>query len=252
MHLKGGETMAAATKICMGVGGYTVQTNTATEDNYTAIFFKGRKGDAVARHQDGKIILPARRARQVEVGSVWTGKLVDRGRYYLFYPQKALTPVRRQPGEFVVTEAGALIQTARGAVLLPRDQKWGDFKKIAQDVGRHRHSGAHPVSARFAKGIADVQDLEGFSFKVQEDPERCTHTWVKVDRFGGLDILACPACGAHRYREPVQGLPGNPGRRKRGRFTRKPQRRSGASRWLSTKGLHRRKVVRALKRRGVF
>jgi len=235
----------------MGVGGYTVQTNTATEDNYTAIFFKGRKGDAVARHQDGKIILPARRARQVEVGSVWTGKLVDRGRYYLFYPQKALTPVRRQPGEFVVTEAGALVQTPQGVVLLPHGQKWGNIK-LARDsqlrLLRIMSEGIR-VCEEFARCLD--ADIRGFDFGGFQVPEHCQHHWVVVDKANDYEILGCPQCGAYRYRDPIRVIP-VPGRKRRGRLTRKPWRRSGGPSWLSTKGLHRRKVVRARKRRGVF
>jgi len=231
---------APKTKINMGVGGYT-NTGPLEEGTYTAVFVKGRKGDVIARDPDGKIILP--RSKRIKEGSVWVGKLVDKGRYYLFYPLRPLTPVDRRDGDFLITSGGALVQTPRGAVLLPRGQRWGDFKKIAQDVGRHRHSGALLVSGRFARGVAAAQDLEGFTFKAQKDPEKCGHKWVNVDRSGGFDILACPACGAHRYREPVKSATPS-----KSRARRHPVGRGG----LSTKGMHRRRVVHARKRKGVL
>ncbi len=88
--------MAATLKISLGVGGYSIPDpevlKEITAKKAVVSFTEGRRGDAVGRASDGRVILPSRRGLRVYPGEVWEGRmwLHRSGRYYIFEPERCI------------------------------------------------------------------------------------------------------------------------------------------------------------------
>ncbi len=115
--------MAATLKISLGVGGYSIPDprvlREITAKKAVVSFTEGRRGDAVGRARDGRVILPSRRGLRVYPGEVWEGRmwLHRSGRYYVFEPERCIK-VNTKSRE--VPEFTAIYVNNRPAIYLVR------------------------------------------------------------------------------------------------------------------------------------
>jgi hypothetical protein len=92
----------------MGVGGYSIPDSRLlreiTAERAVVSFTKGRKGEAVGRARDGRVILPSRKGFRVYPKEVWEGRmwLHRSGRFYIFEPERCIkvNPKYREVPEF--------------------------------------------------------------------------------------------------------------------------------------------------------
>lgn len=276
--------MAAANnmKIQMGVGGYNIPDSYLLEEATKTVvsFFSGRRGDAIARAKDGRVILPAR-GSPVLPGDVWEGRLelARSGRCYIFYPERPLKAAKYSnvPPHCSIFVNGQIhftfvrIKNSQGeeGLIKVTPHEAVDFKVLLASVAS--------VASRFHIDLLDSREamesinglkelygsstvtydskrlrelLRGIPEKVVSTLDHYKHEWKRE-----AGVLRCK-CGkwkpqGRKQRNVLSEAIESPwyDRKRHSRFTpkRRAKKRKDRPYW-SVKGMHRRKVVHARKR----
>lgn len=150
---------AEATKMNLGVGGYTIPVEFREQrvGVMSLRFNLGFKGDAIARLH-GKVVLPARGYPRPRPGETWRGEVVERARYCLFRAIERIgiagdnddgggAPARHEATEmerasalFSLARAGGFcvvfLKTRYGVAGIPMPDRRVDFAKYAEVIER--------------------------------------------------------------------------------------------------------------------